>query len=161
MFFIEIGSRRVHFSGCTANPTGAWVTQQARQLSWTIQDRTVPVRFLIHDRDTKFLAAFDAVFTSEKVTIIRTPFRAPNANAYAERWIRSVREECLDKVVILNERHLHRVLTAYVDYYNMARPHQGLEQRCPIPLERVARDGPIKRRDILGGVLHDYHRHAA
>ena len=95
LFFIELGSRRVHLAGCTTNPTSAWVTQQARQFSWKIQDGTIPVRFLIHDRDTKFAAAFDTVFTSEDVMIIRTPGRAPNANAFAERWVRSVREECL------------------------------------------------------------------
>ena len=119
-------------------------------------------RFLIHDRDTKFTSAFDTVFTSEDVTIIRTPVRAPNANAFAERWVRSVREECLDKILILNERHLHRVLATYVDYYNHARPHQGLDQECPVPLVRnTAREGPVERRDILGGVLHDYSRRAA
>ena len=103
------------------------MTQQARQFSWKIQDDTVPVRFLIHDRDTTFPAAFDRVFMSEEVTIIRTPVQAPNANAFAERWIRSVRAECLDKVLILGERHLSRVLTASADYYNHARPHQS---RC-------------------------------
>ena len=149
-------------SGCTANPTRAWVTQQARQISWQIQEGVLPTRFLIHDRDSTFPAAFDTVFTSEEVTIIRTPVQAPNANAFAERWIRSAREECLDKSVILGERHLHRVLAGYVDYYNHARPHQGLEQQCPVPLgpSRV-RDGPIERRDILGGLLHDYYRRAA
>ncbi|MBA3947681.1 MAG: transposase [Herpetosiphonaceae bacterium] len=161
LFFIELGSRRIHVAGCTAKPTGAWVAQQARHMSWKIQDGTVPVRFLIHDRDTKFLGAFATLFTSEGMKIVRTPVRAPNANAYAERWIRSIREECLDKVVILNERHLHRVLTAYVDYYNTARPHQGIAQRCPVPLENVPRDGSIERRDILGGVIHDYQRRAA
>ena len=136
--------------------------QQARHLSWKIQDGDVRIRFLIHDRDTKFAAAFDTVFTSEDITIIRTPLQAPNANAFAERWIRSAREECLDKILILNERHLWRVLTVYADYYNHARPHQGLEQQCPVPLQRsTARDGPIERRDRLGGVLHDYYRRAA
>ncbi len=161
LFFIELSSRRVHLAGCTAKPTRAWVTQQARHLSWQLQDGTVPGRFLIHDRDTKFASTFDTVFTSEDVKIIRTPVRAPNANAFAERWVRSVREECLDRIFILNERHLHRVLRTYVAYYNHARPHQGIEQRCPIPLESAARDGPIERRDILGGVLHDYYRWAA
>ncbi len=121
----------------------------------------MPVRFLIHDRDTTFSAAFDTVFTSEDVTIIRTPVQAPNANTFAERWIRSAREECLDRIVILGERHLHRVLTAYIDYYNRARPHQGIAQQCPVPLTSATRDGPIARRDILGGVLHDYYRRAA
>ncbi len=116
----------------------------------------------MHDRDTKFAVAFDTVFISEDVTIIRTPPRAPNANAFAERWIRSAREACLDKILILGERHLARVLTAYTDYYNHARPHQGIEQRCPVPLiPGAAREGPIERRDILGGVLHDYYRRAA
>ena len=101
------------------------------------------------------------MFATEGVTIPRTPYQAPNANAFAERWIRSVREECLDKLLILGERHLHRVLTAYVDYYNRARPHQGIGQQCPVALASAARDGPIARRDILGGVLHDYYRQAA
>ncbi len=126
------------------------------------------MRFLIHDRDTKFPAAFDTVFTTADVTIIRTPgypmAKAPNANAVAERWIRSVRQECLDKILILNERHLHRVLIAYVDYYNPARPHQGIDQRRAVPLGNVARDGPVERRDILGdsstmitAALHSAH----
>jgi transposase InsO family protein len=161
LFFIEVGSRRVHLAGCTTTPTSGWVTQQARQFSWKIQDGTVPLRFVIHDRDTKFTTSFDTVYTSEDVTIIRTPVRAPNANAFAERWVRSVRQECLDRLLIVSERHLHRVLTTYVDYYNHARPHQGIDQQCPIRLVGAARDGPIKRRDILGGVLHDYYRCAA
>jgi transposase InsO family protein len=154
LFFIELGSRRVHLAGCTATPTSAWVTQQARHFNWKLQDETLPTRFLIHDRDTTFPAAFDTIFTSEDITIIRTPVRAPNPNAYAERWIRSVREECLDKMLILGEGHLHRVLSTYVDYYKCARPHQGIEQRCPMSLGSAARDGPIEWRDRLGGVLH-------
>jgi hypothetical protein len=161
LFFIELGSRRVHLAGCTASPTAAWVSQQARQLSWQIRDGTLPVRFLIHDRDGKFPPAFDTAFSVERITIIRTPIQGPNANAFAERWVRSIREECLDKLLILNERHLHRVLIAYIDYYNHARPHQGIDQCCPVPIESGARDGPIARRDILGGVLHDYYRRAA
>ncbi len=161
LFFIELGSRRVHLAGCTKNPTAAWVTQQARQLSWQIQDGAVPARFLIHDRDATFPPSFDTVCISEDVEIIRTPVQAPNANACAERWIRSVREECLDKLLILGERHLQRVLSTYVDYYNHARPHQGLDQRSPVPLDSAARAGPIYRRDLLGGVLHDYYRRAA
>ncbi len=162
LFFIELGSRRVHLAGYTASPTAAWVTQQARQLSWQIQDGHVPARFLIHDRDSKFSVTFDTVFSAENVRIIRTPVQAPNANAFAERWIRSVREECLDRILILGEGHLGRVLTAYLDYYNHARPHQGINQQCPTPLMgSAARDGPIERRDILGGVLHDYYRRAA
>ena len=131
-------------------------------MCWKIQDGEVPIRFLIHDRDTKFAMTFDRVFASEDVTIIRTPVRAPNANAFAERWVRSVREECLDQLLIVGERHLQRVLMTYVDYYNHARPHQGLDQECPASLVRsMARDGPVERRDILGGILHDYYRRAA
>jgi putative transposase len=161
LFFIELDSRRVPLAGCTSSPTKVWVTQQARQFSWTIQDRTVPVRFLIHDRDATCPAAFDTVFAADEVTSVRTPVRAPNANAFAERWIRSVREECLDRLIIFGERHLYRVLTEYVTYYNHARRHHGLDQQCPVAVVgSAARAGPIERRDILGGVLHDYRRAA-
>jgi len=161
LFFIELGTRRVHLAGCTARPTAAWVAQQARQLSWQMQDGTLPVRFLIRDRDGKFPPAFDTVFATEGVEVIRTPYRAPNANAHAERWIRSARAECLDHLLIANEAHRRRVLAEYVTYYNQARPHQGLEQRCPVALATPARDGPVRRRDRLGGLLHDYYREAA
>ena len=93
--------------------------------------------------------------------VIHTPFHAPNANAFAERWIRSVRQECLDKLVLLGEWHVRRVLAEYVTFYNTRRPHQGLEQQCPIPLTMVSRDGLVQRRDVLGGIIHDYLRAAA
>jgi putative transposase len=143
------------------NPTAAWVTQQARQLSWELQDGALSARFLIRDRDAKFPPSFDAVFRSEGVTIVRMPYRAPNANAIAERWIRSAREERLDHLLILNEAHLRRVLGVYVGYYNRARPHQGLDQRTPVAPDRAGGSGPIRRRDALGGLLHDYYREAA
>ena len=101
------------------------------------------------------------MFRSEGVTILRTPYRAPNANAVAERWIRSVRQECLDHLLILSEAHLRRVLDTYVAYYNAARPHQGLDQRTPVAPDRHCSGGPIRRRDLLGGLLHDYCRDAA
>ncbi len=101
------------------------------------------------------------MFRSEGVAILRTPYRAPNANAVAERWVRSAREECLDHLLILNEAHLRRVLEAYVGYYNRARPHQGLDQRTPVALDPARRSGPVRRRDALGGLLHDYYREAA
>ena len=119
------------------------------------------MRFLIRDRDAKFPAAFDMVFQSEGIRIIRAPYRAPNANAVAERWIRAVREECLDQIIILGEGHRLRVLQEDCASYNGARPHQGLEQRSPVPLATAPRAGPIERRDILGGVVHDYRRRAA
>ena len=130
-------------------------------MSWQVQDGVLPVRYLLHDRDSKFVPAFDAVFASEGVEIIRTPFRAPNANAIAERWVRSVRAECLDHLLVLGEAHLRRVLTAYADYYNHARPHQGLDQRTPVAPAAPPGSGAVRRRDLLGGLLRDYHREAA
>jgi transposase InsO family protein len=161
LFFIELGTRRIHLAGCTRRPTAAWVTQQARHISWELQDGAPPMRFLIRDRDAKFTAAFDTIFAAEGVTIIRTPYQAPKANAFAERWIRSVREECLDQLLILNEHHLHRVLIAYTAYFNQARPHQGLNQHCLMATEQAVLQGSIRRRDVLGGIIHDYYRQAA
>jgi putative transposase len=131
-------------------------TQQARQVCWTLDEQTPPIRFLIQDRDTKFAAAFDTVFQSGRIEVIHTPYRTPNANAFAERWVRSVREECLDRLLIVNERHLRQTLQVYVAYYNTRRPHQGLDQQCPIPFEPVRPAGSVQRHDILGGILHDY-----
>jgi putative transposase len=158
LFFIEVRTRRVVLAGCTQHPTAAWVTQQARQLSWHLQDGTVPVTILAHDRDGKFPPGFDRVFRSEGVRVALTPPRYPQANCYAERWIGSARRECLDHLFILNERHLLRVLTTYVNFYNERRPHQGLEQHCPIPLTCGPSKGQIQRRDVLGGILHHYVR---
>jgi transposase InsO family protein len=161
LFFIELGTRKVHLAGCTVHPTAAWVTQQVRHLSRQIQDSALPCRFLIRDRDAKFPAGFDAVFRSEGAEIIHTPYRSPRANAVAERWVGTARRECLDQLLILSERHLHRVLTAFVAYYNERRPHQGLQQQCPVPLAPDGAGGCIARRDVLGGITHDYYREAA
>jgi len=161
LFFIDVGTRRVHLAGCTAHPTAAWVTQQARQLAWTLQGADAPPRFLIHDRDAKFPPTFDTVFAAEGIEVARTPYRAPTANAYAERWVGSVRAECLDQLLIVNEAHLRYVLAGYVAHYNRARPHQGLGQRTPIPYARSAGCGPVRRRDVLGGLIHEYDREAA
>lgn len=161
LFFIDLGTRQVYFAGCTDHPTKAWVTQQARQIVWQLEDRETPIRFLIHDRDTKFTQSFDTVFRSEKVKIIRTPYRAPNANAFAERWVRTVREECLDKLIIINQQHLRRVMLEYISYYNTARPHQGIEQTIPIPQDKSVDDAePVVCHDVLGGIIHDYQRAA-
>ena len=161
LFFIELGRRRIHLAGCTRHPNLAWVTQQARQLSWHIQDSTLPVRFLIHDRNTRFCRTFDTVFRSKGVSIINTPYHAPNANAVAERWIRSIREECLDHLVILHEHHLHSVLVEYRHHFNHRRPHQGLNQQCPVPVLQHSGKSRVHRRDVLGGIIHDYYRDAA
>jgi putative transposase len=161
LFFIELESRRVHLAGCTRNPTGAWVTQQARNLSFTgLFERT---RFLIHDRDSKFSAAFDEVFHSEGIKVIQTPIRAPQANAYAERFVRTVRAECLDWLLIIGRRHLESVLRSYTTHYNRERPHRGLGLLTPQPANAP---GPpivetIQRRDQLGGLIHEYYRAAA
>jgi transposase InsO family protein len=159
--FLEVGTRRVHLAGCTTHPTAAWVTQQARHLGWQFQEGSLPARVLIHDRDATFAASFDTVFAAEGVEVVRTPYRAPRANAHAERWVRSVRQECLDRLLILGEAHLRRVLAAYVAHYNRARPHQGLDQQTPVPHDRPAQRGPVRRREVLGGLLHEYYREAA
>ncbi len=129
LFFIELESRRVHLAGCTTNPTGAWVTQQARNLSFTgVFER---MRFLIHDRDSKFSAAFDEIFHSEGITVIETPVRAPQANAYAERFVRTVRAECLDWLLIIGRRHLERVLRIYTAHYGCkSSPLDGWRLLC-------------------------------
>ena len=159
LFFIELGTRRVYLAGVTANPNQLWVTQQARQLVWQLDDRDSPLRFLIRDNDGKFTAAFDTVFRSEGLRVIPTPYQAPNANAYAERWVRTAREECLDHILILNEAHLRRVLREFVhDYYNVARPHQGIGQQFPIPQQQPQNSGSVLRRKVLGGIINDYYR---
>ena len=157
-FFIELGSRRVHFAGITTNPNQVWVTQQARQLVWELSDREKkPLRFLIHDNDSSFCSAFDTVFESEGFHVIPIPVRAPNANAFSERWVRTVREECLDFILIFNDAHLRRVVIEFVAYYNTARPHQGINQQTPIPQARLS-SGTIQCRNVLGGIIHDYYR---
>ena len=127
LFAIHLGSRRVHVLGVTKNPDSAWVTQQARNLA--VGERVRGIRFLIRDRDSKFSGPFDEVFRSEGVRIIKTPIRAPRANAYAERWVRTVRTECLDWMLVLGRRHLEHVLRTYAAHYNGRRPHRGLGSR--------------------------------
>ena len=161
LFFFEHATRRVYLAGCTAHPNMTWVTQQARQLIWQLENRAKPIRFLIHDNDKKLPQSFDTVFRSTGIKIIPTPIRAPNANAYAERWVRTVREECLDRLIILNERHLHRVLKEYIAYYNTRRPHQALQQDSPLGLKPCTTEGSIHYRKVLGGIIRDYYREAA
>jgi putative transposase len=134
LFFIELDTRRVGVTGITAHPTGSWVVQQARNLTMALEDRVRPVRFLIRDRDTKFTSSFDEVFRAEGIRIIRTPARAPRANAFAERFVGTVRRECLDRMLIFGRRHLERVLAEYVVHYNEHRPHRGLGQLAPLML---------------------------
>ena len=148
----------MHLAGITAHPTGAWVAQQARNLLMDLGDRAEQLRFLIRDRDSKFTAAFDAVFNGADIRIIRTPVRAPRANAIAERWIGTLRRECLDHLLITGPRHLAAVLREYVEHYNTHRPHRSLDQHPPAgstppPCEATVR--PL-RRDRLGGLVHEY-----
>jgi transposase InsO family protein len=157
LFFIELGSCQVRIAGITANPNEIWISQQSRHLLWELQDQDRPLCFLIHDNDTKFSNAFDAVFESEGIRVINTPFRASNANAFTERWIRTVREECLEHILILGTNHLKRVLIEYSNYYNSYRPHQGIEQKTPM-LPQFPSEGIIHRRKILGGIINDYYR---
>jgi putative transposase len=133
LFFIEISSRRVHFAGCTRHPNAAWVNQLACQMVWKLEEQGIKIRFLLHDNDRKFTEMFDTVFRSIGTKVIHLPYRAPNCNAFAERWVRTVREECLDKLLIINEVHLRRVMKEYIIHYNRIRPHQGIDQQTPIP----------------------------
>ena len=166
LFFIELHTRRVFIGGVTDGAANlAWATQIARNLSETREDRKEPIRFLVHDRDKRFGAPFDEVFKAEGIEIVRTPWRAPKANAYAERWIRTVRAECLDRVMILGRRHLEQLLTTYVQHYNEERPHRSLGLEPPAGAQPLRAQSPqpseIGRRDVLGGLIHEYYRKAA
>jgi putative transposase len=133
LFVIELQHRRVHLAGITAHPTGAWVTQAARNLLMDLDEYAGRFRLLIRDRDAKFTTAFDAVFAAAGINAVKIPPRAPKANAYAERWVRTVRTECLDWILVWSRGHLERVLDDYVRHYNTARPHRGIDLDMPVP----------------------------
>jgi putative transposase len=158
LFFVSLERRRVEFVATTKNPDGRWVTQQARNLMMQLGEGDRRFKFLIRDRDRKFSFDFDAVFRSESIRIIRTPVRAPNANAYAERWVGTLRRDCLDRILILNRRHLDGVLRAYVAHFNRHRPHRSLAFQPPDA--PAASDYPptpcIDRTEILGGLINEY-----
>jgi transposase InsO family protein len=165
LFVVELDRRRVHLVGVTAHPTGAWVSQVARNLLMDLDEHVHRFRFLIRDRDAKFTSAFDAVFASAGVETVKIPPRAPRANAYAERWVRTVRAECLDWTLVWNRRHLQRVLTAYLEHYNTGRPHRGINLDVPMPapmatVTALPAAGRIERVDVLGGLIHEYRRAA-
>jgi transposase InsO family protein len=167
LFFIEIGTRTVRLVGVTEHPNGAWVAPRAREVSTRLAEDGFLAKFLIRDRDTKFTTAFDGVFEADDVTIIQTPVQAPNANAFAERWVRTVREDCLDWLLITGPRHLERVLTDYISHYNRERPHRGLGLAAPVRSDRAPdpddadRPKTIRRRDCVGGLVHEYYAAAA
>jgi putative transposase len=161
LFFIEMDTRKVYVTGVTKHPTGAWVVQQARNLAYEIAERSRPIKFLIGDRDAKFADSFDEVFSSEGIRIIRTPVRAPRANAFAERFVGTVGLECLDRMLILGRRHLERVLAEYVGHYNEHRGLRALGQLAPLNAEPplpISDPDPqnLRRSDAVHGLIHEY-----
>jgi transposase InsO family protein len=163
LFVIEHGTRRAHLLGVTEHPDRGFVTQAARNLVGDFAEAARPMRFLIRDRDSKFTASFDEVFSSEAIEVIKTPVRSPRANAHAERFVRTVRTECLDWTLVLGRRHLEEVLREYIGHYNAERPHRGLG--LGVPAGRAAPEEPVslsvRRRDVLGGLIHEYRTVAA
>ena len=157
---IEHGTRRIRVLGATENPVQSWVVQQARNLLMDLDDAGMTVKFVLHDRDASFTAAFDAVFQAAGARVIRSAVQAPRMNAIMERWIGSCRRELLDRTLIWNQRHLMAVLREYEDFYNTHRPHRTLNQAAPLrPLPDGVTDLDhfrVRRRDRTGGVIHEY-----
>jgi transposase InsO family protein len=164
LVFIEHGTRRLHLAGVTVHPTGAWTVQQARNLAMNLGDRLGTLRFLIHDRDPLFTAAFGEVFKSEGLRIITTLPRTPRMNAICERVIGTLRRELLDRTLTLGERHLALLLREYLRHYNGHRPHQSRQQRPPDKeaqsVQEVADLRSVRRKPVVAGVINEYH-HAA
>jgi putative transposase len=161
LFFIELSTRRVHLAGLTERPDGPWTAQQARNFVFSLSGRDRPLEFLVRDNDGKFTGAFDTVFNTEGIRVIHTPVRAPKANAVAERFVGTVRRECLDWILIANRRHLRHVLREFVDHYNRHRPHRALGLEPPEPDQprrplATSRATAIRRHDRLGGLIHEY-----
>jgi len=159
LVFLEISSRRILYANCTAHPNGAWVTQQARNLTWELSRLETPIQLAIHDRDAKFVDEFDNVLRGEGAKVALTPYRRPRANAHCERMIKTLRHEALDWMLIFGERHLQLVLRQYIDHYNRQRPHLALDLLPPQPAP-VLGSGPVLRQQRLSGLINEYHRAA-
>jgi putative transposase len=157
LFFISLATRRIEYIACTSTPDGRWTAQQARNLVMQLGDGQ-PFRFVIHDRDSKFSHVFDEVFRSEGIKVIKTPVQAPNANAFAERWVRTVRADCLDRILIFGRHHLEHVLRVYRTHYNEHRPHRALDLLPPDGHHPTSTNTPIRlhRRDLIGELIHEY-----
>ena len=161
LIVLEIQTRAVHILGVTAHPSGAWTAQQARNLLMDLGDRAGGFRFLVRDRDSKFTAAFDGVFAGSGTRVVKTPVRSPRANCHAERFVGTLRRECLDHLLILGEGHLRKVLVEFARHYNGHRPHQSLQQEPPLQPGRVVDvTARIERRQVLGGLISEYRRAA-
>lgn len=161
-FVLEVGSRYVHVLGTTTNPDGGWTTQQVRNLVMDLGDRVEEFRFLVRDRAGQFTASFDAVLADVGIATVKIPPRCPRANCYAERFVRTVRSELTDRMLILSQRHLRAVLVEYVQHYNGRRPHRSRELRPPRPTYPVANlsSRRIRRQRFLGGLINEYERTA-
>jgi putative transposase len=161
-FALEVRTRYVHILGTTSHPTGAWTTQQARNLLMDLDDRAASFRFLVRDRAGQFTASFDAVLAAAGIDTVKIPPRCPRANCFAERFVLTARTELTDRILIFGERHLQAVLARYSAHYNHRRPHRALRFLPPRP-DHPAPDlsqPQIRRRPILGGVINEYERAA-
>jgi transposase InsO family protein len=163
LFFIDVGTREVFFAGITANPTGAWTTQAARNLFLCHHDRLTGSRALVRDRGSQFIDTFDEIFRTEGLKILKTPVRTPVANTFAERWIGSLRRELLDRTIIWNQRQVERLVVDYINHYNAHRPHRSLDQRPPLGTEPPLADPShlrVVKSTLCDGLINEY-QHAA